>query len=240
MPLKILITVISIALCLSLTLSDGYKVEYKGTLKKIMHEGDISSKIKLEELKDKENLFALGAVENLKGEILIWDSEPFVSYVDNGQLMIDNSFQKNATLLVYTQIQNWMKIDITETIKTYKELENFIENAAAENNINVEEPFPFLLSGEPASVDWHVIDWKKGDTEHSHEKHKKSGMNGTLENIKLEILGFYSKKHHTIFTHHTTNMHLHVKSKDNKIYGHVDDITLNSNMHLFLPKVAAE
>jgi acetolactate decarboxylase len=57
---------------------------------------------------------------------------------------------------------------------------------------------------------------------------------GTLENQEVEMLGFYSNKHHAIFTHHTTNMHIHVKSK--KVIGHIDDMTLGIDMMLKIPK----
>ena len=36
------------------------------------------------------------------------------------------------------------------------------------------KPFPFLIEGNASSLNWHVIDWKKGDTEHTHEKHQKN------------------------------------------------------------------
>jgi acetolactate decarboxylase len=49
------------------------------------------------------------------------------------------------------------------------------------------------------------------------------------------MLGFYSNAHHAIFTHHMTNMHIHVKTTDNKIAGHVDDLTLGKGMILKLP-----
>ena len=49
------------------------------------------------------------------------------------------------------------------------------------------------------------------------------------------MLGFYSNSHHAIFTHHTTNMHIHVKTVDNKIAGHVDGLTLEKGMTLKLP-----
>ena len=87
----------------------------------------------------------------------------------------------------------------------------------------------------PKSFDWHVINWKDGDTEHSHEKHINSGLNGTIENRQVEMLGFYSDSHHAIFTHHTTNMHIHVKTVDTKIAGHVDGLTLGKGMVLKLP-----
>jgi acetolactate decarboxylase len=65
-------------------------------------------------------------------------------------------------------------------------------------------------------------------------KHIHSGMYGTFKNTEVEMLGFYSNKHHAIFTHHTTNMHVHIKS--DKVTGHADSFTLGENMILKLPK----
>lgn len=215
----------------------AFKVEHKGALKSIMHEGDISAKAHLSELKNDEHVYALGAVENLKGEILILDSKPFVTSVENNELSIDQSFDKNACLLVYAHVAQWNNYDVPNTISSYEDFEEYVEQVAREKGINTEEPFPFLLEGSAKKFDWHVINWKDGDTEHSHEKHIHSGLNGTLTDTDVEILGFYSKHHHTIFTHHSTNMHLHVKTKDNKIAGHVDGLTLGEKMLLKLPKV---
>ena len=72
---------------------------------------------------------------------------------------------------------------------------------------------------------------------HTHEKHKTSGLYGTINNSQVEMLGFYSNAHHTIFTHHTTNMHIHVKTADGEVAGHVDDMILGKEMILKLPAI---
>jgi len=213
----------------------GFKVEHRGALKNIMHKGDLSAQADLNDFKDTEHLYALGAVENLKGEILIFDGQAFISSVQNDKLVIDSSFDHKATLLVYATVSDWNSIDIPNNIATYEELEQFIEQSANEHGIDTEEPFPFLVKGTSASFDWHVINWPEGDTEHSHQKHVDSGLSGNVENKAVEILGFYSKHHHAIYTHHTTNMHLHVKTTDNSISGHLDGITLGNGMSLELP-----
>jgi acetolactate decarboxylase len=215
--------------------STNFKVEYKGALKNMMHKGDISSKVELKNLENIEHLYALGATENLKGEIQIFDGEPLISCVVDSTLVFDNSFDKKATLLVYASVDNWKSFKIPENIVTYKELEIYINQTAKDNQIKVNEPFPFLLEGKPKYIDWHVINWKNGDTEHSHKKHINSGLNGRLNNKQVEMLGFYSDSHHAIFTHHTTNMHIHLKTVDNKLAGHVDGLNLDKGMILKLP-----
>ena len=72
--------------------------------------------------------------------------------------------------------------------------------------------------------------------EHSHEKHVTSGPHGTMEHQEIEILGFYSNSHHAVFTHHTTNMHMHFLLPDGTNAGHIDDIDLGQGMKLMLPE----
>ena len=229
----ILLIVISIVSCKKET--NKFKVEYKGALKNMMRKGDISAKVNLITFENTKNLYALGAIENLKGEIQIFDSKPFNTIVIDSTLTFDNSFNKKATLLVYASVRKWKSIEIPNSVVTYEQLESYLEQSAKENNININEPFPFLIEGIIKSFDWHVINWKDGDTEHSHEKHKRSGPHGKIKDRQVEMLGFYSNSHHAIFTHHTTNMHIHVKTVDNKIAGHVDGLTLEKGMVLKLP-----
>ena len=214
------------------------QVEYAGALKNIMHKGDISPQIYLKDLAKKKNLYALGAVGNLKGEIIILDGFPYVTSVEDNEVLMDNSFDKSATLLVYSQVGQWKEVVIPPTVGTYKEFEIFVESAARKHDVDTSTPFPFLVKGIVEELDWHVIDWKKDDTVHTHEKHKKAGAYGTMKNENVVILGFYSKKHTGIFTHHSTDMHLHFKTADNKRAGHVDDLTMGKGRKgrkLFLP-----
>jgi len=175
-------------------------------------------------------------MENLKGEIQIFDSKSFNTVAQKNILTFDTTFHKKATLLIYASVDQWKSICIPEHVTTYKQLESYLEEAAKEHQIDMDAPFPFLLEGTVKSFDWHVVDWKDGDTEHSHQKHIISGPHGTVENTQVEMLGFYSNSHHAIFTHHSTNMHIHAKTTDNKVAGHVDNLILGKETILRLPK----
>ena len=211
------------------------QVEHVGALKNIMHKNDISPQIELKELAIMKNLYALGAVGNLKGEIIILDSKPHVTSVKNNAVLMNHSFDNSASLLVYSQVEQWQETTIPAAISSYEELEPFIETIATDYGVDASMPFPFLLKGQVDELDWHVIDWKKGDTVHTHEKHKKAGAYGTIKNENVVILGFFSKKHTGIFTHHSSNMHLHFKTEDSKQAGHLDDLMLGKDVKLFLP-----
>lgn len=215
---------------------NDFKVEFSGALKNMMHKGDLSAYANLNDYKNIEHLYALGAIEELKGEILILDGIPYISSVQENLLKIDNSFNYKASLLVNTVVTDWEEFEIHSEVSTYEDLEKFIATTAEQNNISLSKPFPFMIMGKIDSLSWHVINWPVGDNEHSHEKHISSGLHGTHKGFDVQILGFYSNRHHAIFTHHTTNMHLHFISRDKSKTGHVDGLSLANSMKLFLPK----
>lgn len=215
--------------------SNPVTVHHRGALRNMMHQGDISAKADLQELQDREHLYALGALDALKGEILVWDGTPYIASASGGEVVIDHTFDRKATLLVYAEVSDWAQVAVPDTVDTYIALETFIAQAAAKKGLDTEAPFPFLLKGQPAMVDWHVIDWPEGDTEHTHEKHQRSGPHGTLQQGSMDILGFYSKHHTGVFTHHTTNMHLHFRTHDGRLVGHIDNLEPAGGMKLFLP-----
>lgn len=216
--------------------SQGFtEVEHFGALKNFMHQGDLSAKVELNKFKNLDYFYAIGATENLKGEVQIFNSEPLNSSVSNDELKFDTTYNSKAALLVCAQVKKWTKIPIPPTIVEYEQLETFIKETALIHGIKLNAPFPFLIEGTLKSFEWHVINWKDGDTEHTHEKHITSGLHGNLNNREVEMLGFYSDSHHAIFTHHSTNMHIHVKTKDKMIAGHLDGLTLGEGMLLMLP-----
>ncbi len=231
--------ILSLSFCLIIS-SDNTawcQVEHAGALKNFMHKGDISSKIELKDLAGKKHLYALGAAGNLKGEILIIDGLPYVTSNAGGKIRMENSFESSASLLVYTQVEKWQETPIPQDVRTYHELEGFVESAAGKQKIDTSSPFPFLIKGVVKKIDWHVIDWDENDPVHTHDKHKKAGVNGTINGETVLILGFFSRKHVGVFTHHTTNMHLHFKSNDEKLAAHLDDLVLGNKATLFLPVI---
>lgn len=214
-----------------------YTVEHYGQLRTIMHEGDISANVDLSKFAKKDNFYALGAFENLKGEILILDGKSYATRSINGQLEFVNAFDERAALLVGSSVEAWHELKISQSVSNYQEFENVIEEKAADYGLDLNDPFPFLVEGNFGELDWHVIDWPEDDNEHTHEKHKTSGPHGTLNDSKVNILGFWSDSHHGIFTHHTTNMHMHIVTRDREVAGHVDDLNNGSDLILYLPKI---
>lgn len=235
MRFNLLLILISISVISCRTKSEKPDVKFSGALHTMMS-GDIRATAYLDSLSKKQHLYALGALENLKGEIQIFDGKALNSKVASEELVLDSTFDKKAALIVYAEIDDWTSVDIPNGINSSAKLEKFIEEQAINNKIDTKKPLPFLIEGKAQSLSWHVINWKDGDTIHTHKKHQESGMNGILANEKVEIIGFFSKSHKAVFTHHSTFLHMHFKTKNEGLAGHVDELKIGSNMILKLPK----
>lgn len=218
-----------------------HEVSHSGALMNLMS-GNLEATASLDSLQTLPHLYALGALENLKGEIQIFDGASFVSKKEVfNKVKIAPTYDHNASLLVYAQVPEWSDAISLNEFTTNSQLEKQIKTAAIAQGKDVEKPFPFLIKGKPSLLKWHVIDWKDGDMVHNHKKHQESGPHGTFENEEVEIIGFYSEKHKAVFTHHTTFLHMHFKTdfKDG-IAGHVDAIfgenVFGNQLELYLPK----
>ncbi|MBL4605868.1 MAG: acetolactate decarboxylase [Flavobacteriaceae bacterium] len=234
--MRILMNLLIVFLMVSCTHEGKHQVNvsYAGALKNMMS-GDISKKIKIDTITNKTNLYALGAYQDLEGEIQIFNGVALNSKVINNQLMLNDSLNVAASLLVYANIPDWSE-SVSVSFASKSALESLIIDTAIKSGLDIEKPIPFLLEGDSFQIDWHVIDWDKDDTIHTHKKHQKSGLNGTVNNRNASVLGFYSNKHKAIFTHHSTTIHMHFKTEDNLLAGHVDGIAIKGNVTLKLPK----
>ena len=140
-----------------------------------------------------------------------------------------------ATLLVTSVVPSWQERPINQAVP-FDQLDAFIEREARAAGVTVEEAFPFRIEGAPTRLDWHVIDGSKIPKDaHGHEAHMRTAVRGSLAGTPVQILGFYSPKHHAVFTHHDTNTHAHVISDAPMVTGHIDHVDINAGARLFLP-----
>ena len=209
--------------------SEPVEIQVSGALRTIMREGNLAATVSLDTLSQQEHVFGLGAAANLEGELMIWDGAPYRSYMQPDSTMdTDSSWAQQAALLVTTQVQHWAQVSLPDTVTTPKALEGFLGTITT-------EPLPFLLKGQFTALDWHIIHWPTGDTVHSHAKHQQAGLHGTALKQNWEVLGFYSDRHHGVFTHHSTNLHMHAKAAERPMVAHVDGFTLSPEVTLWIP-----
>lgn len=210
-------------------------IQIYGALRNIMHGGARDGIVDLADVVKDEHIYGVGALEGLDGEILLWDSKTILTRADKGgpATVSNDPKNENALLLVTATVKDWIEIPFNgKQIET--SLDDYIYQMAQGKGINAEEPFPFKLEGIFNTVKWHII--SDPGLEGTHDDHMNKSWNQTDEKIEAKILGFYSTKHHAVFTHHTTNSHMHFYDENSGLSGHVDDLVLSEYTVLKLPK----
>ena len=210
-------------------------VKVAGAMKNIMMQGDLSTYIDLDTL-HKGHLYGLGPVAGLKGELIILDGIVYSTAKAGKQLLHQQDKVSQAAMLVYSYVERWKAVSIKATVSNYAELEKLVETTAKSNGIDTEMPFAFRIEATPVKLDYHVIDWNEG-VAHTMDNHKQFAYTGHVSNTEISLLGFYSTHHQSIFTHHTTYMHLHVLDKKTKTAGHLDDVQIHSTITIYLPEI---
>lgn len=210
------------------------EVKVAGAMKNFMMEGDLSSHICLDTLV-KNNLYGLGPVSGLHGELMILDGKIYSTSKKGNKLINQVNKVNKAPLFVYSHIKKWKAIELNVNVKTYSELETLIENTARDNNYDIEIPFAFKIEANINLIKYHVIEWKDNET-HTMENHMRYAYNGEFKNKPVTLLGFYSTHHQRIFTHHTTHMHIHVMDNNSKTIGQVAEINQKGKIVLYLPE----
>ncbi len=221
-------------------------VEYVGAQKDIFKTGKASSVISLEDLAGRKGLYAMGPVDGLDGEITIFDSKPYITQVRGKDFTLDNTLKHGAFFLVWTEQMKWKDVPVPDTVKGYVDLQAFVKAQAQAAGIDTTKPFPFLLSGTPVEIKWHInIDRTEGKPI-TKELFLKSKEPYVTKNEPVDIIGFYSEHHAGVFlTQYTpvikegsgmeNAIHIHLVSRVSKAAGHIDDLTLGPGTMLRLP-----
>lgn len=218
--------------------ADGnYTVCWSGALRNV-HQGlDFSGKIALPLLAELPHLYAVGPLENLRGEVTIWDGKPLIARVISSQVKVDNALKGKACFLVYASVERWQTTKLSSAV-TASDIDQIVKNVATKCGINIEQPFPFLIEGVAKSARYHVMNRTESTPPSpGPESHEKAKVRFTLEDKPVSILGFYSEHHQGIFTHHSSSVHMHIKAGDDKIAGHLEAIELEPGASLLLPLV---
>ena len=222
-------------------------IEYVGAQKDVFVSGKAASVVALEDLAGHKGLYAVGPIDGLDGEITIFDSKPYITQVRGNDYTVDKTFKHGAFFLVWTEQKEWIDTPLPATVKGYVDLQKFVKEQAQKAGVDVTKPFPFLLSGTPVEIKWHInVDRTEGKPI-TKELFVRSKEPYVTKNEPVDIVGFYSEKHPGIFlTQYAPAIkedsgmqnfiHIHLVSRTSKAAGHIDNITFGEGMVLRLPR----
>jgi acetolactate decarboxylase len=206
-------------------------VKIVSAMKNVMWKGELEGKIKLDSISNKNNLYGLGPLEGLQGEILINDGVSYISKVNTDKSMqVETSFNISAPFFVSAEVKQWQEIKLPDSIHNIKHLETFIDKETKERK----RPFAFKLKGRIKSAKIHVQNLPEGTVVSSPKEAHQGQMNYHLKDNNVEIIGFFSTEHQGVFTHHDSYLHMHLITSNKSQMGHLDEIEI-SDMILYLP-----
>jgi acetolactate decarboxylase len=197
-----------------------------------MKGGELHGNIFIDTLQ-KEHLYGLGPMEFLQGELLISDGIAYRATIqDNSSVIVETSWKEKAPFFVYSYIPSWQAISLPSSVISLPDLEKYIDTIASSTN----KPFCFKLTGKVERAVFHVQNLPLGTKVSSPEDAHKHKKFISLHDEPVEIIGFFSRTHQTIFTHHDSYVHLHIINAKKTVMGHVDSLRINpQQLTLYLP-----
>lgn len=215
------------------TLVNESYVNISGAMHQVMKMGKLDASILLDTIRNKENLYGLGPMTYLTGEITIVDGKAYRSTVLNDSgMLVEESFDLEAPFFVYANVSNWTEIELPDSVSTLTQLEIYLDNFALE----IPNPFPFKLLGSVVSAQIHLVNLPEGKKVNSPSDAHLGQVSYQIQDEEVEVIGFYSNNHKGIFTHHDSQVHMHLITKDRKKMGHLDQMVLKKKASIFLPQ----
>lgn len=197
----------------------------------------LNHKVAFDALNNKPHLYGLGMPHGLNSELLVLDGQAYLGCFSSLCYKVQHLDEFDVSFMVYAYVPSWVKMEIPETVQTFTEFEEYIPKVAANQGIKTSRPFPFRLEGEASALDWFVVNGMGNGVPNHLGSFLRSRYLGGLGDRKIEALGFYSDSHRGVLTNPQSNMHIHFRTTDEKLFiGHINDsVTIKSGAHLLLP-----
>lgn len=201
-------------------------------------------RVLLSDLVKRPNVYAVGALKDLAGEVTVENGKIIATKVDaDGKVeTISKASTLQATMLAGASVDSWATQPVTHDVN-HADFDTFIANAAAESKVDTEKPFAFMVEGEFTNVRLHVINGAcpvharmkatKLDTAHRP-------FEQTFATIKGKLIGILAKDAVGKLTHPATMTHVHIIYTDEQtgqlLTAHAEQMGLAAGASLKLPQ----
>jgi acetolactate decarboxylase len=216
----------------------SWQVSWFGSQKDFIT-GSAAEPISLRRFAQSKNLYALGPLEGARGEISVFDSLPAIAKVEPEGIRIDSDFGYRAGFLVYATVENWSGGAELGAIDTEADLLKQLLALSESRGIDIDSPFPFLINGQIDQVKFHVL-CNRSNGKYSPELHEKSKVRFEIQQQSVEIIGFHSRRHRGVFTPPNSDLHMHMRTSDNRLAGHIDYVRWENPVSVRVPVNTAD
>lgn len=228
-----LAAILTLSNCIAKAQPTANEVKIVGQMKNVMWKGQLFGTINLDTIANKTNLYGLGPVEYLSGEIMVINGKSYKStVVSDSTMKVEETYDIKAPFLGYANISDWTEQPLPDSIQRIHQLEQYLDAITK----NAPRPFLFKLTGTVEQATIHIVNLPKGAKVSSPDEAHRGQKNYHLENERAQIIGFFSTEHQAIFTHHDTFLHMHLMTTDHQKMGHLDAVLFKQGtMTLHLP-----
>ncbi len=227
---KVRLIQVVVLLCLTVAAHAQRQVYVSGAMSNVMKKGQLYGTISLDTIQQ-PNLYGLGPVEYLAGEITIADGMVYTSRVVSPTAMVvEETYSLKAPFFVYSRVDDWKEYTLPDSVTDIETLERHLDNISR----NAKRPFAFKLSGLVPYAKIHIMNLPPGTKVNKPADVQQGKTYYTVQNTDADIIGFFSTNHQGIFTHHDRYIHMHLLSNDRKTMGHIDELLLNKDLKLYL------
>lgn len=213
------------------------EVERWGTLREALHDGRVEARVGLAEVA-REHVYAVGALEGLRGEVTVVDGEAWISLGDARRPVTTRgpAGDARATVLFAAEVRAWRDVAVEREIGP-GELDAYVARRASEIGIDVLRPFPFLVEGRLVRLDAHVI---AGEcpirARHLGRAMVTPAFELRRDAVEGRLVGLYAASGGGILCHGGSQTHAHVLLEaDGGLTAHVESVGLATGAVLRLP-----
>ena len=220
------------------------RIQY-GKMHQVIGQQQHQGRVSLATLLEKPNLFAVGALAGLSGEITIVDGKPTLTGVstDHHAKVLDAGTGKHqATMLIGAYVNAWKEIEIDRDL-TDAQLDTFIESELKELGRDPKMATMFQVIGSFKSVDMHVING--ACPVHARIRKleiplKNKPFEVTIDDLSGHVVGVFADGAAGKLTHPGTQTHKHLVYQTStagpKQTGHIESCSVAKGARLLLPK----
>jgi hypothetical protein len=207
-----------------------------GELRRINLEGDFSPSVGLAEALSGSSPLnhAVGALGELSGEITVWDDDVYLAEAGDEPAFSVSApeavgSEREATLLFGAKVDAWKPVHL-EGAKDLAALERALDTWRRARG--VDEALAFRIVDSAATVEWHVIDGARlPEGVSSCDQRKDYAHQLESREKPVRIVGLYTTTHTGVVVDHTTSIHAHVITDDDRT-GHIDALSLSNAARL--------
>jgi len=213
----------------------GYDLRFIGSQRDTIANGRVGALIDMRTLANKPNLYAIGPIERLRGEVTVIDSRPSMSRVGpNRSILVAENFETSAPFLVWAEVPVWRTLPMPTQVRSFTDLEAFVPRAIETVGLDLQRPVPFLVSGQEDLIEFHILN--HGDEPYNPAKIKDIQIPFNVARTDATVVGFYSLSHRGIFTPMDSTIHIHFQTVKNDVSGHIHTLEIGAGAVLSLPR----